>query len=280
MTNQSVEFTSLERKARDAVNVAASRGYPLPAEYTSSVEIAKAAAAVRDALPPAVPAPPTKPAVVAGWVADLARARAEHTAAGQVAAELYERTNRDALRAAVDAVPGWAAKVTAEFGESAREFERLLATAPREVLGSSTADEMAAHTELLRAADALTLGALDRSRLSSLGDEYDDLAAEPIWLVLDPRGSVTLGKVLECLADFTGRLPTDVEGWAQVAALGLAMAEPGGIGARRERFSELRWASGMAADGGRQDKSIDDAAALVGQAPAMQGVSANPGYRL
>lgn len=257
-------LTMIAERVRSATSVAYARGYEPPPEYVEVQRVATEAARVRDEPAPAIPSPPTDPKKVAEWCDELAAARVASGERKSVAAELYERVNRTAMRLVVEAVPGWVVRVCDEFDAAVAEFEHLAVRAPHEVVSSMSPDESAQHLELLRAAEALGQAALARGQLALVNDEGDQIGrGGALWLILDPRDEATLFTVSDALRAFAGRFPSTITEWQSVASIGLRMARPGEVGWRRERFAQLLHFGGMGPDGGMHDKTFAEATEMV-----------------
>jgi hypothetical protein len=260
-TMSDLDMSTLVGKLNQVTGIANSRGWDLPPEYVKATAIAREAASIMNA--GAFDAPlPTEAGRVAAYITATAKARLEQREARLVAAELNSRARRDALRAINDAAPSYAAKIIDVFAEHQHEFEQLLPTAPREVDARTTADQVEQHQALLRVVEDLTTAAQHRAMLGSAIDEVEAGASDPVWLVLDPRGSATLFAIRALLADMRGRLPATVDEWARVSALGMAMARGGDMVKRQERFGMATFASSNGPDGGLQDKTVDAALRL------------------
>ncbi len=266
---QDPQLVHLLGKCQDAVSVAAVRGYQTPDEYVSADRVAKAAEKVAQAPTFHPGTAPTDPRKVPGWVTATAEARLLDREERTIAADLADSATRTVMRSVLGAVPSWVELLRTEFSEAAAKFGELLLVAPRSVSGRMDAQLLELHRQLLRSVEDMTALAFDRARLGDAVGEGEHVGSDPLWLVIDPAPTTYLGAVTQTLVTYSGRLPSTIEEWQQVAGLGLGMAGPGEVVTRKERHAAARHASAQAPDGGQVDKRYDEVHALAGAgAPA------------
>jgi hypothetical protein len=111
----------------------------------------------------------------------------------------------------------------------------------------------------------LTGLAADRYQLAIAGNELVALERDHSHLILDPyEDRVTVHQMNELIALVNAAMPTTVDEWIRLAEVGCSLAAYQSAPLRRDRFEAIRYANGMAADGGLRDRLLSDAAALIG----------------
>lgn len=267
-TNSDFDMMRARGFVRDIETIAAMRGWTLPEGYTAAKAMHAAAFRVSTSVEPPA-APPEAPSKVESWV----RAEAERRIAARerqaVAAELVERTDRDAMRIALEEAPRLAGMLRAEFSEPLDTFRELLRSAPREVTSHTTTEEFAEHTALLRGSDELTTLANIRARFAQILDEGVS-SKDQIWLVMDPTPDAYLSVVTAIATDMAGAMPANVEQWERVVQVGASVAGFEGVRARVARHLEACHHGGYSSpDGGMRDKTYTEAFALAGKPAAI-----------
>ena len=262
--NSTVEMINLERKAKDAMNLAASRGYESPPDYVKAQSLLEAATKVRDSGGPTPEPLPAKASAVGDWIAATARSRADWQHEKDVAAELVEQLARQAYGAVLVAVPDFLRQLCDEFEALVPRFQELLAIAPRAVSGQMSTEQFELHAELLRTVESLYALVTGRAHFALLVDEGEYIGRNPLWLIIEPAGSVTLHTVRTLLEQFSGDFPRTIEDWAELNAVGLKIARSGDVARRVQTFRDLTLAAASGPDGGRLDKSYAEAAQMAG----------------
>ena len=254
------EFIDARRHVDVIATAAQLHRIDMPADYRVSTAVAAAAKAIA-AEPEPYAAIPTATKAVRKFCDDMAAARAAWRGRVDVANATAEASDIRAVRVALDAGPMVAAAVTDHANGLLPNLDHLLNAAPRALTGHETPDQLAAHAELLRTVQALTVAARMRVELAAAIGESNDLGRDGLaWLFLDPRPA-TLTSTVQTL--LSAPLPSTVDGWAMVHAVGLRFAVPGEAAGRYDRWRRLQAAQVGTDDGGMRDRTVGELQALA-----------------
>ena len=247
------------RKASSVIGVGAAHRWPTPQAYTDALAMLEACRAAQQAVP-ATPAAPEKPKDVPKWVTAVAEIRALEAVRQAVADELLLTWERATAQAGLGVAADYIARLVAHFDELVAEFD-VHAAAPRQLTGHESTEQTAAHTAALRAASALTVVVMERAILAdATGYEVEDIGPDPIWLVIQPNATTTRDQVENTVQAFKHRIPTSLTEWDELRPVAdWRLAQAGEVSARRQRHSDILYASGTKTpDGGHADHSYGE----------------------
>lgn len=270
MTDTATAIRLARRTTDQVVGVGDTRGWERPSEYQSLVALdAAAKAAQRDSAPRPVP-PPTDPGKVGKFLDDVAQSTVFAAARRQAADQLVVEVERQIAVLGAPIAADYVPRLVGEFAEHVAAYQAL-ADAPRELTGHEDPEQTAAHLQLLRLASQLTADLGDRGTLAIAFGEAEDIGRALVWLVLSPGPDVYVGAVDEALRTFNASIPRTPADWDSLLPLGLTLAGPGEVLARRERHGTALWNRGMGPDGGLgPDMTYGEVAQRAGQPGQLQ----------
>ena len=251
------EIAVLRGQADRACNVARMHGWTLPDGYMTAVAVAGAAlAALNGPAEDVLPALPDSPAKVPAWLTKVANDRASRDARRAVAREMLQAVDRAVILSARAVVRDWIDACVAEFTEAFADFRGLVGRAPHELTGHESAERLTEHAALLRCLTVLTASVTDRGVLAAFSGEAEDIGRDPLWLVLDPQDSASTDEIAAVLKDIHGSFPTTLAQWQRLLRIGVAMAGPGEVAARKETYATALQARYNDFDRGVSDRTF------------------------
>lgn len=231
------------RRADAVIAVGDAHGWTRPKSYTDALAMLNAARQAQNAAPPP-PAPPAKPKDIPAWVEAATGHRSGQAARAAVLDDLVGAWERTTAEAGLSALPDYATRLVAVFDETLAAFDAH-AGAPRTLTGLESDEQISAHTAALRAAGELSATLMQRATLADAAGEGDDIGADIIWLILAPHADTTRDGIQDALSTFAHRIPQTLDEWDALRPLGLRLAAPGDVAARRERHSAFMYAIAM-----------------------------------